>query len=296
MVENIGVIGAGAMGKGMVKNLCEAGLKVRVFDLSPDALKVVEDCGATTVESLENIAKGGLDLLLLSLPTSQAVEETLLGEKNLLDKMEEGSYIVDCSTIDPGLAIKIGEKADKKGVYFFDAPVSGGPGGADSGTLAIMLGGNKEALQEIDEFLNIIGENIFYIGENGMAQVLKICHNMVVAATTVSLSEAFITGAKWGLDAQTMADVIGKSVGRSGTLEIFGPTMLEETYEEPLFKLSHMYKDVKLYLEAIKNIDNPSLMGSLAYNIYSAAMQQGLQDNDHSVVNKVLEDFSALNK
>lgn len=174
-----------------------------------------------------------------------------------------------------------------------DCPVSGGPSGADQGTLAIMVGGDQEVYEAAKPVLDAMGTNIFYIGESGTAQVVKLCHNMIVAVNAVALGEAFLTGAKAGLSPKTLAAVIAKSVGRSGVLEIFGPIILENNYDNPKFMLKHMYKDMGLYMKTVDAVNMSSYLGNLVHSLYRSAMLQDKGDKDHTAVCQVLEELAA---
>lgn len=290
-MKKVGFIGVGAMGRGMVKNLLKAGYSVTAFDLSDAALKAVAELGARTASSPPDAAKGS-DIVFTSLPTPTAVRSVVLGTEGILGSMEPGTYIVDMSTIDPHTVREITAQARARGVEFLDAPVSGGPGGAGEGTLAIMVGGYKDAFDQVRPVLEAMGKNIFYIGESGTAQVIKLAHNMIVAANAVALGEAFLAGVKSGLPAKTVAEVISKSVGRSGVLEIFGPKILNNDYDKPLFALKLMHKDLGLYLKMAEELRLPAVLGSLIYQLYTAAQAGGRGDKDHTAVCQVLEEMA----
>lgn len=289
MIKKVGFAGAGTMGIGMIKNLLTKGYEVTAFDVNPEALKKVEKLGGKTVNKVAEIAKDA-DAVVMSLPAPNIVKETVIG---ILDVLREGTHILDMSTTDPTTTRELSKEAAKKNIAFLDSPVSGGPGGADAGTLAIMIGGNKKDFENVKELYDAMGANIFYIGESGTAQVVKLAHNMVAASNLISLAEALVLGVKAGVDAKVMADVISKSVGRSGTLDVFvKPIVLQNNYENAKFMLKHMHKDLRLYINEIKNFNSFSPLGNLTYSFYTAALNNYNGNLDHSVVAKVIETLS----
>jgi len=289
MIKKIGFAGAGTMGIGMIKNLLSKGYEVTSFDVNPKALKKVEELGSKTVNKVGEIAKDA-DAVVMSLPSPDIVRETVV---EILNVLNEGTYILDMSTTDPSTTRELSQEAAKKNISFLDSPVSGGPEGADAGTLAIMVGGKKKAFEDVKGLYDTMGANIFYIGESGTAQVVKLAHNMVAATNLLSLAEALLFSVKGGVDAKVVADVISKSAGRSGTLDIFvKPIVLENNYKNPKFMLKHMHKDLRLYMDAAKSFNSFSAIGSLTYNFYVAALNNYDGNLDFSVVCKVIESLN----
>ncbi|MEW6662390.1 MAG: NAD(P)-dependent oxidoreductase [Bacillota bacterium] len=293
MIKKVGFFGCGAMGKGMIKNLLKAGYEIIAYDVSEDAVKQAVESGATAGMDPAVIASN-VDAVISSLPSPVIVKELMLGDNGIIANLKS-NFILDMSTIDPGTVKEIYSVAKEKGIGFLDCPVSGGPGGADAGTLAIMVGGDERVYEEAKPLLNAMGRNIFYIGESGTAQVVKLCHNMIVAANALALGEAFLTGSKAGLQPRVMAEVISKSVGRSGVLEVFGPKILNGDYENPVFMLKHMYKDMDLFIKFAAAVNMPTFLGGLVHAFYRSAMLQDKGNHDHTVVCKVLEQLSAGN-
>ena len=288
MIKNIGFLGIGAMGEGMISKLLEAGYNVKVYDIDEAALNKASKMGAKKVSSANLVAKN-VELVILSLPHPDIVKKVIVNE-GVLEVLETGTYIIDTSTIDPKTTLYLSEKANKKGIQYLDSPVSGGPEGAANGTLAIMVGGDKKAYEELKDNYNVLGDNIYYIGKSGTAQVLKLGHNMVAASNVIALAEAFLIGVKSGINSKDMADVISKSVGRSGTLDIIvKPIVLEDNYENPKFMLKHMHKDLKLYMRTVEEYNGCSPLGSQTLELYNSAINNFDNHWDYSVVSKIIE-------
>lgn len=288
----VGLIGVGAIGKGVLKNLIKHKCEVVAFDVSEQGKKNVKELGGIVANHPKDVAKQA-EIIILSLPGPKIIKDLFLGEEGILPYLNDRTFIIDLSTIDPSTTQELAEVCKEKNTYYFDCPVSGGPLGADEGTLTIMVGGDEEKFEYISEYLNYIGSNIRYIGTSGLAQTLKICHNMIVATNTVALGEAFATGVKHGLDIEVMADVIGKSIGDSRTLQYFGPNIVNDTYEKIKFMLDHMHKDMGLYVDMAENIGVPSMIGGNTYQLYQAAKVQNKGHLDHTAVCQVIEDLSS---
>lgn len=283
------VIGAGRMGYGVTKTLISKGYEVTVSDPSEAAVEKAIEIGAKASENLNDSISNN-KIIIFSLPTAKLVEE-IVETINSVPVSEE-RFMIDLSTIDPKTAKEAAKKSATNGSNYIEAPVSGGPGGAETGTLSIMVGAKESAFKSVEPVLNDIGKNIYYLGEVGTASVVKICNNIIVAATTTALSEAFILASAEGVSPSQLKDVLEHSVGGSNTLNVFGHHFVSGDYSEPTFALAHMHKDVGLFAEAAKHYGLTSFIGTLATQIYNGAYAQGLKDEDHSAVCKFIEQMN----
>ncbi|MCM3584977.1 NAD(P)-dependent oxidoreductase [Mesobacillus maritimus] len=283
------VVGAGRMGFGVIKTLISKGYTVMVSDPSNEAVARAVNIGAEGVVNFEE-AIGESSTIIFSLPGPVQVNE--MTERISLLGVNHRPLIIDLSTIDPQTAIDAGKKCRSNGLRYIEAPVSGGPGGAESGTLSIMVGASEEDYQQVKPILNDIGKNIFYLGDIGTASIAKICNNIVVATTTTILSEAFILASAGGIQPEKLKEILDNSVGGSKTLEVFGKHLVSGDYSNPTFALGLMHKDVGLFSEAIKQYGLTSLMGSLTCQIYNGARSQGFEHEDHTSICKLLEQIN----
>jgi 3-hydroxyisobutyrate dehydrogenase len=287
----VGVLGCGQMGRGIIKNLIQNGFEVFVFDVNKEAVKLAEQLGATSTDSVRAIAEK-VSYLITSLPNSKIVEDSLLGDHGALHHMATETFILDFSTIDVGTTKRLYERAKEKGISFFDCPVSGGPDGANAGTLTIMVGGDLTYFEQIKPVLHALGKEIEYIGNSGSGQTVKLCCNMVVAGIVALLSEALLTGAKAGVPAVKIAEVMQKGSAQNKVLSVFGPNMLEGTHENVKFLLGHMTKDIHLYSELAKQEKIPSFLSNVITQLFDIANNQGKGGLDTSAVSLVLEELS----
>jgi 3-hydroxyisobutyrate dehydrogenase-like beta-hydroxyacid dehydrogenase len=271
------------MGKGMMRNLAAKGANVFAYDTNPEAVKWAESLGALTGSTPAEIGEK-CSVIFLSLPGPDVVREVVLGEAGLIDRLHPDAIIIDTSTIDPGTAKELHQRLQGKGARYYDCPVSGGPMGADQGTLTIMVGGDQEDLPMVLPYLQMIGKEILYMGESGAGQVAKLCHNAVVATITTVLGEVLEVGRKAGVDPEQLASVIDKGSAHNRVLSIFGPNIMKRTYDQVIFSLNHMHKDLSLYLDTAKAVATPSMVGSLVYQLYELAKSNGKGALDCSAV------------
>lgn len=291
MAKQIGFIGVGNMGRGMVRNLLKAGYTVRVFDLNPEAVSAVEKDGAIACSSVKEVAEPS-EVVLTSLPSVAAFTSTVLNEDGVIANMASGGYLIDMSTIDAGTTRKVHEEGKKRGIKTLDAPVSGGPQGAAAGTLSIMVGGDAADFEACKPIFEAMGKNIVYCGRSGAGQIVKLCNNMLGAAHTVALGEALITGVKAGVSLDVLVKAIRTSSGNSWILENFATKTIFKGDYTPLFHLNLMHKDVGLYLRTAEEAGVPSFIGSLTYQLYNTAKINGKGSLDHTAVCQMLEEIA----
>lgn len=287
-MDKVGVIGCGAMGKGMIKNLVKNGYHVFAYDVNPASMAAVEKLGAQSKHSISEVVKE-VKYLLTSLPTPSILEEALIGEAGALHVMEQGTYVLDMSTTDVETTRRLFKCAQEKGIVFFDCPVSGGPQGAEMGTLTIMVGGDGEQCRNVRHILQAIGKEIRYIGESGSGQVVKLCNNMVVAGITVLLSETFLTGVKAGVNVYKIAEIMQIGSAQNKVLSVFGPNLIEDTHDNVIFTLNHMAKDIELYMDLAKQGEIPSSLSSVVHQLFQIAKRDGKGELDTTAVSQVLK-------
>lgn len=285
MTKNVLVVGAGRMGFGVIKTLLSKGYQVTVSDPSKEAVLRAENIGARSLDLAEAVTVN--DFIIFSLPGPVQVSEMV--DNIVALKVSHQPIIIDLSTIDPQTAIKVGGKCQLNNVSYAEAPVSGGPGGAETGTLSIMVGANEDVYNRISPLLNSIGKKIFYLGEIGTASIGKICNNIIVATTAAILSEAFVLASAGGIEPSKLKEILENSVGGSKTLEIFGDHFVSGDYSNPTFALGLMHKDVGLFGEAIKQYGLTSFVGTAVTQVYNGARAHGFGNEDHTAICKFVE-------
>jgi 3-hydroxyisobutyrate dehydrogenase len=288
MSRNIGVVGVGIMGQRMCRNLLKAGFSVVAYDLNAAAAQAVAALGAFAASDLPALARQA-DAVILSLPDPAAVLAATLGPQGLLANMKAGATLCDMSTLDPGTSRQVAEAARAKGIHALDCPVSGGPGGAEAGTLTIMVGGEAAALEAVRPVLEAVGKKIVHCGGPGAGQVAKLVNQALVAVHTVAAVEALLVGRKNGLDLDTMVAILRTSSGNTWILENHLRFKALAGDFEPGFALDLMFKDLKLFLQTATDAQSPALIAAAALQLFNAARAAGGGKLDQTVVAKAME-------
>jgi len=279
----IGFIGLGVMGKPMAKNLLKAGYSLVVCKhLDPRPVNELVAAGAQEAISPKQVAEMS-DIVITMLPDSAEVEEVVLGENGLLKGARKGLVIIDMSSIAPSTSRKIAVEAERRGAEVLDAPVSGGETGAIQGTLAIMVGGREATFSKCINILRAMGKSIIRVGDAGAGQVVKLANQIIVALNIAALSEAFVLGAKAGVDPYIMYQAIRTGFAGSNVLDAKIPTILERNFK-PGFKIRLHHKDLKNALETARELKVPIPLTSLVQQVLCALINEGKGEADHSAI------------
>lgn len=290
MGSQLGFVGLGNIGGRVVQHLLKAGHDVAVFDLNQTAVDAAVAAGARAVSSPAEAAKDA-QVLFLSLPTPAIVENVI---NDLLPQAHQGLVVVDHSTIDPDTTRRIAAAAADAGVAFLDAPVSGGVQGAEAGTLAVMVGGDAEALAVAQPFLDTYAGTVAHVGASGSGQVIKLANNLITAINIVALGEALTTTVNAGVDLDTAVGVLTKSSANSNVLSSYFPRTLFTAERPTGFALDFMHKDLGLFLESTKKSPIPVPVSSLVRDLYAIGRQQGRGGRDFTSVVEFYEDFAGV--
>jgi len=290
-MARIAFIGLGNMGGGMAANLAKAGHDVRAFDLSADALDRAKGAGCLPVGSA-TAAADGAEAIVTMLPAGRHVEAVYA--ELFATHIAPTAILIDCSTIDVATAKHVAALALANGVTAVDAPVSGGIGAANAGTLTFMVGGTDAGFALAQPILAAMGQAVIHAGGNGTGQAAKIANNMLLGATMVATCEAFLLAEKLGLDAQTFYDISSVSSGQSWSMTRYCPvpgvgpdTPADHDYQGG-FATALMLKDLKLAAEAAKDADANTPMGAQAADLYQRFADAGHGGLDFSAIIKLL--------
>ncbi len=288
----IAFIGLGNMGAPMAINLVKAGHDVSVFDLVDSAMKRLEEAGARACAGAQSAASGA-DVIISMLPAGQHVRRLYLGRENapgLFDAIEGKPLIIDASTISPEDARAVGAAAAERGLSYLDAPVSGGVGGAQAGTLTFIVGGSQAGFEQARPVLEAMGKNIFHAGEIGAGQVAKICNNMLLGILMSGTAEALALGVKNGLDPAVLSEIMKQSSGGNWALNVYNPwpgvmegSAASRDYQGG-FLTDLMAKDLGLAWELALGSKAAVPMGSQARNLFALHAAQGNGGLDFSSI------------
>jgi 3-hydroxyisobutyrate dehydrogenase len=286
-MTRIAFIGLGNMGGGMAANLAKAGHDVRAFDLSADALDRAKAAGCLPMASVAEAADGA-EAVVTMLPAGTHVE-VVYGDL-FAASLPPAAILIDCSTIDVATAKRVAEAARAKGITAVDAPVSGGIGAANAGTLTFMVGGSDAAFARAQPILSSMGKAVIHAGANGTGQAAKIANNMLLGATMVATCEAFLLAEKLGLDPQTFFDISSVSSGQSWSMTSYCPvpgvgpdTPADHNYQGG-FATALMLKDLKLAAAAASDTGADTPMGAKAAELYQRFAEAGHGGLDFSAI------------
>lgn len=285
-MTRVAFVGLGTMGRPMAGHLVGAGHELVACDIDPTRAAAL----GTPVAASPAEAARDAEILILSLPSPAAVEEVSLSALGVLHGAPRGSVVIDMSTSPPALARHLADRFREIGVDFLDAPVSGGPMGAEAATLAIMVGGDLEVFERCRQVLSAMGAAVERVGGHGAGQAVKLCNNLIVACTMVAIAEACRVLEREGIDAATAYDVFTRSTSDSAVLRRRFPVPgvrpeHPATHDyEALFRLELLVKDLGLALELARECGVEALVAATALRAYEAALAEGLGDKDYSAV------------
>ncbi|WP_339385837.1 NAD(P)-dependent oxidoreductase [Burkholderia sp. Ac-20379] len=249
-MTNIGVIGLGNMGRGMAASLLRKDFAVVGYDASPASAALAGEAGVLLVDSLAAVA-GRCGTLVLSLPNPQIVDAVINGEHGLLAHLKPGALIVDTSTSDPQVSRRLAAQLAEHGVRFIDAPVSGGPRGAQNGELTFFLGGDAADIAAAGPVFDALAKARFHIGASGAGNVAKIVNNLLVASHLVIAAEAFKLAESAGVPVADLLESINAGSGRSGVTTYNYPSRIVNGAFDSGFTMGLMRKDVRLALALV---------------------------------------------
>ncbi len=287
----VGFIGLGNMGGPMALNMIKAGHTLTVYDVRREAAEPHLAAGAQWAESPAAVAAQS-EVVVTSLPGPKDVESVATGEGGILSKLARGAVYADLSTNSPSVIRQLHATFKAKGIDMLDAPVSGGIPGARNATLAVMVGGSKEAFERIKPVLDAIGDKVSYIGESGAGAVAKLVHNMIAICSKQLLAEAFTMGVKAGVSPEALLKVVqdgayGQGMLLNGTM----PKMVfRGNFDRVTFALKLARKDLGLATEVGRELNVPMPIASLVEQDFLSALANGLGEKDSTAAVTIQED------
>lgn len=283
----IGFIGLGIMGKPMVKNLLKAGHEILAFDIIQSNVEDVLASGAKAAHSPAEVAKE-CGLIITMLPNSPHVKTVVMGENGVLEGAEEGTILIDMSSIAPQASQEVEKACVEKGVKMLDAPVSGGEPKAVDGTLSIMVGGDQQLFESVKDILLTMGSSAVYCGKIGAGNTTKLANQVIVAANIAALSEALILAKKSGVDPNLVFEAIRGGLAGSTVMNAKAPMMLSGNYK-PGFKIDLHIKDLNNAIETGHTVGSPLPLTTAVMEMMINLRADGLGQEDHSAISKYYE-------
>ena len=284
-MKKIGFIGIGLMGFPMAKNILKSGYKLKVFNRSLVKAEPLKDFGAEISKTVSELVKDS-EIIITMLTDDKAVDE-VMGSSHFLDNLNPGSTVIDMSSTKPITAEKHGKNLSLKKIDYLDAPVSGGTIGAEEGSLAIMIGGDKKVFNKAEDLLKTMG-NPTLVGPVGSGQVAKLANQIVVGLTIGAVAEAVTLCEKAGADPIKMISALSGGWADSKVLQTHGKRMIDKDFS-PKGKTSTHLKDMNNILECANNFNTHLPISNLVKEMYKNLVENGHGNDDHSSLYKEIE-------
>jgi 3-hydroxyisobutyrate dehydrogenase len=290
---HVGFIGLGRMGFPMARNLIKAGHSVVAHNRSRSPVDRLVALGAKHASTPADVARA-VDILVSCVLTPEQVEQVYLGPEGAIEGARAGQVFIDTSTIFPMVSRKVGEALQAKGVSFIDAPISGGPQGAENGTLCVMVGAEAAALEKARPVLEVFGKNIIHMGPVGAGCSTKICNQILTGTAHVLVAEAMVLGTKLGLDPQKLFEVLHLSSGQCRALDRAVPEAILPRRFDAVYTVTGMIKDLECAIRTAKENGVRLLLPTLAQQVYVEAQNLGHRDQHLAAVIMPMEKIAGV--
>jgi len=293
----VGFIGLGIMGQPMARNLLRAGFPLVVATRTPGkaASFAAENAALGRVQAAETPAQvaAECDLIITMVTDTPDVVAVAYGDDGLFSTAKRDTVIVDMSTISPSVTRDLATKASKQGLYWLDAPVSGGEKGAIEGTLTIMVGGDTQAVAKANPVLEAMGKRITHFGHPGNGQAAKLCNQIMVSVNLLAVCETLTFARKAGLDLDLVHQALTGGAANSWSLEVLGKKMIERDFK-PAFMVKLQQKDLRLVMDAANGNHTPIPAASLAHQLFAAVEAEGRSADGTQSLVRIFEQMAGL--
>ena len=279
----VGFIGVGVMGAPMALNIIKKGHELTVFDHSPDAIARMVKAGAKAAATPKEVGAAS-DIVVTMLPEPQHVEQVVLGADGVAEGLRKGGIVIDMSTIDPQTSKRIGDVLRTRGMEMVDSPVGKTSEHAETGTLTLMVGGNKEAIDRAMPVLKCMGTDTFLCGGPGTGHAMKITNNLLATTIMMANTEALAIGIKEGLTLELMQEVMSTTMAWNQQFAVAMPKKAFKGDDSPGFAIRLACKDVRLACEVAEAQGFTALVGRAAQATMERAIEQGLGDRDTAAI------------
>ncbi len=286
-ITRVGFIGLGIMGQPMALNVLRAGYPLTVWNRTRSKADPLLAEGARWADSPAEVARAS-DVIITIVSDTPDVEEVILGPHGIIHGARPGSVVIDMSTISPHATMRIADRLAEKGIDMLDAPVSGGDIGAREGTLSIMVGGKPEVFERCLPIFRAMGKRITHVGPNGAGQFTKLVNQIIVVGNTLAMAEGLVFAAKAGLDLEKVLEAVSAGAAGSWMLSNRGPQIIRGDFR-PGFTVRLQQKDVRLVLEAAREMSVPLPGTALIHELYHAVEARGLEEEGNHALIKSLE-------
>ena len=286
-MEKIGFIGIGLMGSKMAGHLLDEGYPMVVWNRSAEKAAPLLEAGANWADSPREVAKSS-DIVITMVTDSDASEEVALGRSGIVEGAHPGLVLMDMSSITPDTSRSIAKQALAAGISMLDAPVTGSVTAAGSGSLGIMVGGQREVFERCLPVLQTLGTKIVYAGPNGAGCTLKLLNNLILGVAIEAVCEAMVLATKVGIDPALVMEITSVGGAQTAAMQSRGPRVLARDFA-PRFTVNNQLKDLTGILDLARQAQVPLPVGAAAREIYQSATANGNGGLDSAAVVTVLE-------
>ena len=293
-MANLGFIGLGVMGSEMVNRLLGKGHSITGYNRTRSKADWLVKKGMKWAESPRAVVTAA-DVTFSMVTNSAALGAIANGPDGFLAGLTKGKVLVDISTVSPAFSREIAAKVREKGADMVDAPVSGSVVTLQEGKLSVMVGGRKETFERVKPLLHDIGPKVTFVGDNGLALVMKIATNLSLAVQMLAFSEGGLLAEKSGIARETAVEVLTHSVIASPMVQYRGPFVLKMP-DEVWFSVNMMQKDMLLALELGRQLDVPMPTTAVTNEFLTAARGMGMKEKDFAVVFDALAQMSGVKR
>ena len=290
----VGFIGLGTMGAAMARNLVKAGFRVTVHNRSRGKVEELVREGAADGGSPAGVAKAS-QVVMLCVPDTVDVERVLFGKDGVICELQRDAVVIDCSTISAAATVEFARKIEAQGAHLLDSPVSGGPKGAQDGTLTCMIGGDSAVVERCMPVFRAIGKTFTHVGASGAGQACKSCNQMLIVGTLMAMSEALALAKKMGIDPYQVREALLGGAAQSFVLQNHGKRLLDGTLE-PGFRANLMLKDIKLAQGAGRDAGAFMPVTALGLQMFSALCATGREGLDLAALGLLFEELSGIKR
>jgi len=292
--QKIGWIGLGKMGVPMSSNLIKAGYSVTVYNRTKEKGKELADQGAQVADSAKALAEGQ-DVVISMIADDSALEAVSYGPDGAFGGAKPGTIYIDMSTVSPVSSARVAEAAEKKGIKYLRAPVSGSTALATAGTLTIFASGPKDAYDQCVDIFEVMGQKSFHVGNGENARYLKLVLNMMVGLTSAMVAEALTFGEAGGMDWEQMIEIVNNSVVASPLVGYKAQALKDRNFA-PAFRVAQMAKDFDIALDTGKANNVPMPMTSIIRQFYGTMIATGKGDLDFFALVTLMEELAGIKK
>lgn len=290
-MKKIGIIGLGMLGNAVALHLVDSGYEVTAYNRTKGKSIELEKKGAVIVTSPKEVAKNS-ELVIIIVKDADAVKQVSFEDNGIVNGNHEKLIVADMSTIDPSESKNISKQFINSGIIKLDIPVMGGPNVAITGDLVLMASGNKQSFDNCKEVLDTIANKVFFLGENGVANSIKLAMNLQITMLALALSEGIMLVKKSDVDPKIFLEILNSTYFKTGMSEKKAYKMIEGKYDTT-FTLSNLKKDISTMTNAAKSLGVELPMISKAEEVYENAIKEGFGDVDYT---GIIEYLKKINK